>query len=166
MARRIFTMARPTVVFPLPDSPTRPSVSPRSSVKDKSSTARTSPVLRSSTPPNIGNLTFRFLTSRMGGICLARYSVQVAPDEMSRSALHQRGLDARAGLKPIRASRRELAAGGEVEDIRHRSGNGGQALRLGTIHAGQRAEEPARIRVHRILEELPNRRKLLNFPAV
>src|SRR3954471_14679342 len=154
MARRIFTMARPTVVFPLPDSPTKPSVSPRSSVKDTSSTARTSPVLRSSTPPNIGNLTFRFLTSRMGGICLARDSVQVAPDEMSRSALHERGLDARAGLEPIRTSRRELAAGWQVEDIRHRSRNGGQALRPGPIHARQRAEQASRIRVHRVLEEL------------
>ena len=45
------TIARPVVLLPQPDSPTRPSVSPRRIVIDTSSTARTSPTWRSSTTP-------------------------------------------------------------------------------------------------------------------
>src|SRR6187431_934965 len=114
----MFTIARPTVVLPLPDSPTRPSVSPWSSVKDTPSTARTSPVLRSSTPPNIGNLTFRFFTSRMGGIFFVRDSVQMASDEVTRRPLDQGGLDVRTGFESIGASRGELAACRQIENVR------------------------------------------------
>jgi hypothetical protein len=44
-------MVRPTVDFPQPDSPTRPTVSPRLIVSEMSSTARMSPTWRSSTIP-------------------------------------------------------------------------------------------------------------------
>src|SRR6476469_7543277 len=48
-------IARPNVVFPLPDSPTRPSVSPRNMSRETPSTARTGP-----------NLTFRSRTEIRG----------------------------------------------------------------------------------------------------
>src|SRR6187431_3095490 len=127
----MFTIARPTVVLPLPDSPTRPRVSPWSSVNETPSTARTSPVLRSSTPPNIGNLTFRFLTSRMGGIFFVRDPVQMASDEMTWGSLDQCRFDVRARFESIRAARCELAADGQVENVRHGARNGGEPLRLG-----------------------------------
>ncbi len=50
----IRTMARPMVVLPDPDSPTRPSVSPRSIVNETPSTARTQPVRLRMTPVRIG----------------------------------------------------------------------------------------------------------------
>src|SRR3954470_2731170 len=107
--------ARPTVVLPLPDSPTRPSVSPCSSVNDTPFTACTSLFLRSSRPPNTGNLTSRFLTSRMVGM-LVGDSVKVAAHEMSRRALDELRLDAGAGIESIGAARRKFAAGRQIEN--------------------------------------------------
>src|SRR6187200_1910782 len=57
-------MVRPTVDLPQPDSPTRPSVSPRWMLSETSSTALMSPTWRSSRMPLlIGNHTRRFSTS-------------------------------------------------------------------------------------------------------
>src|SRR5687767_10049155 len=97
-------IARPTVVFPLPDSPTSPSVSPCCRVNDTPLTACTSPVFRSSSPPDIGNLTCRSLTSRMGGMFVGD-SVEMAADEVTGRALDQRRLDVRAWLEPVRTAR-------------------------------------------------------------
>src|SRR5947199_2151524 len=159
-------MARPTVVLPQPDSPTTPSVSPFSSVNDTPSTARTSPVFLNSRPPNTGNLTFRFLTSRMCGIFFVGDSVEVAADEMARRALDQHRLDIGARLEPVRATRGEFAAGRQIENVGHRARNRRQALGPGAVDARQRAEQPARVRMHRISEQLLDGRELLNFAAV
>src|SRR5687768_7970645 len=121
MARRMLIIARPTVVLPLPDSPTRPSVSPLFTVNDTPLTACTSPCLRRSRPPKTGNLTCRFLTSRIGGMpaSLKRRrreggfvgdSVEMAPDKVAGSPLYECGLDVGAGLEAIGAAGRELAA--------------------------------------------------------
>ncbi len=61
----IFRMARPVVLLPQPDSPTRPRVSPRRTSNDTPSTAFTLPTWRRMTAPAItGKWTFRSLTSR------------------------------------------------------------------------------------------------------
>src|SRR5690349_12783041 len=59
-------MARPVVDLPQPDSPTRPSVSPRFTVKSSPSTARTLPTSRCKMMPSvIGKCIFRPSTRRM-----------------------------------------------------------------------------------------------------
>ena len=63
-----FSNVRPTVVLPQPDSPTSPSVSPRSSVNDTPSTACTSPTLRSNTPARTGKCLVRLRTSSSGAV--------------------------------------------------------------------------------------------------
>jgi hypothetical protein len=60
----------PAVVLPQPDSPTRPSVSPRSIVKLMSSTALRRARVRLNNPPSIAKYFFRFLTSIRGAITL------------------------------------------------------------------------------------------------
>ena len=60
-------MQRPSVLLPLPLSPTRPSVSPRCIVSDTSSTALTSPMRRLNTMPEVtGKYFFTRLTSTRG----------------------------------------------------------------------------------------------------
>src|ERR1700730_9337153 len=145
----MLTMARPTVVLPQPDSPTTPSVSPSLSVNETPSTARTSPVFLSSRPPNTGNLTFRSLTSRMGGIFFVGDSVQVAADEVAGSVLHQRRLDVRARLEPVRASGRKFASCRQLQNVRNRSGNRREPLGLVAVHAREGAKEAASVGMHR-----------------
>src|SRR5215471_8235403 len=58
------TMARPSVVLPLPDSPTRPTVSAVASLRERPSTACTCPTVRRNTVPRvIGKCTRRSRTS-------------------------------------------------------------------------------------------------------
>ena len=61
-------MQRAVVVLPQPLSPTRPSVSPSASEKLTSSTARTWPTTRRSTPFLIEKYFFRLRTSRIGAL--------------------------------------------------------------------------------------------------
>ena len=61
-------MARPAVVFPQPDSPTRPSVSPLLISKLMSSTALTYAATRERTPRRIGKYFLRFLTLNRGSV--------------------------------------------------------------------------------------------------
>ena len=58
--------SRPTVVLPQPDSPTRPSVSPRWMTRSTPSTARTSATCRWSTPARTGKAFTRPLMSTRG----------------------------------------------------------------------------------------------------
>src|SRR5262249_37821327 len=58
--------SRASVDLPQPDSPTTPSVSPFSTVKDTSSTARTLPTRRPSRPPWMGKCFFRPDTISIG----------------------------------------------------------------------------------------------------
>src|SRR4051812_12323131 len=120
-------MARPTVVLPLPDSPTRPSVSPCSGENATPATACPSLFLRSRRPPNTGNLTSRFLTSRMIGMFVGD-SVEMAAHKMSGSALDELRLNAGARLEPCRAACGEFAAGRQIENVGHRAGDRGQPL--------------------------------------
>jgi hypothetical protein len=55
---------RPTVVLPLPDSPTSPKTSPFLMAKETPSTALTLATTRERTPPRMGKCFFRSWTSR------------------------------------------------------------------------------------------------------
>src|SRR5438270_694379 len=57
----------PVVVFPQPDSPTTPRVSPRATSNETSFTAFTAPTWRDRTPFLIGNSLRRLRTERSGG---------------------------------------------------------------------------------------------------
>ncbi len=63
---RSFNMIRPSVVLPLPDSPTSPKLSPLESINETSSTARTKPSFFPKNPCAIGKYFLRCLTSRIG----------------------------------------------------------------------------------------------------
>ena len=54
-------MERPTVVFPQPDSPTKPRVSPVRAFSETPSTACTLPTLRRNTPPPDGKVHFQVI---------------------------------------------------------------------------------------------------------
>src|SRR5579864_2597263 len=136
-------IARPTVVFPQPDSPTSPSVSPRPSVNDTPSTAPTAPTCRRSTPPKTGKRTWRSWTSRMESMWSA--GIQVTAHDMFRRHLDERGFRVSAGLEALRATRHKLAAGWKMEDVRYVAGNDGEPLRFDTVDARNRAEQPLRI---------------------
>src|SRR5688572_17865130 len=136
----MLTMERPTVILPLPDSPTSPSVSPCPRTNETPSTAWTSPVLRSSKPPCTGNLTCRSLTSRIGGMFVGD-SVEVAANEVPGRPLHQGRLDVRARLEAIRASGRELATDGQIKDVGDRARDGCQPLGPLAVDSRQRSEQ-------------------------
>src|SRR5512146_1285665 len=79
MRRRI---VRPTVVFPQPDSPTRPRVFRSYTVKLTPSTALTWPTVREKTPRRMGKWVLRSRTSTRGAlVCevgLARWAGEAA----------------------------------------------------------------------------------------
>src|SRR5918993_3078312 len=125
----MLTIARPTVVFPHPDSPTRPMVSPLRSVNDTPSTARTSLFFRGMTPPKTGKRTFRSCTSRMTSEVSMAVVVKVAADPVVGRGFDQRWFDTGAGLEPLGTARRELAPNRKMVDVGHRARNRRQPLR-------------------------------------
>src|SRR3954469_2837985 len=66
------SIALPVVVFPHPDSPTTPSVSPRATSNETSFTAFTAPTCLEKTPFLIGNSFFRFRIESSGTSPLTR----------------------------------------------------------------------------------------------
>ena len=119
---------RPTVVLPLPDSPTRPSVSPASSVNDTSETACT---LRVSTWNPLGERTSNVLTRSSTDQDRRR---DIRPDTRTSSVGANAGrLDGRrtaaaraarrARLDRVRAARRERAARRRPQHVRRRAGD-------------------------------------------
>src|SRR5439155_26055378 len=129
IARRMLTMARPTVLLPHPDSPTRPSVSPLWSSRLTPSTALTSAILRAKTPPTTGNRTQRLWISISFSISVRGTGVirgliyQMTPHPMSRRSFDQLGLDRLALLQLFRTSGDELATNRQVQNARHIAGN-------------------------------------------
>src|SRR5918995_2262414 len=167
MARRMFTIARPTVVLPQPDSPTRPMVSPRPRESDTPSTARTSAFFRGMIPPKTGKRTCRSCTSRMTSSEVAMtLVVKVAAYPVARGRFGQRRLDVVAGLEALGATSRELASGRQPMNVGHRSGNGGEPPRRLAVDARQRRKQTARVRMQRIVEQLPDRCDFLNPSTV
>src|SRR2546425_11659665 len=128
----MLTMARPTVLLPQPDSPTRPRVSPSCRSKLTPSTARTSAILRASTPPTTGNRTERSRISR--SFASGIITNQVAADPVAGTRFKQLRLDRFALLEFLRAAGYKLAADGEVENTRYIAGNGAQSPLLLSIN--------------------------------
>src|SRR6202167_2083678 len=122
MVRRMLTIARPTVLLPQPDSPTRPSVSPCSSANVTPSTAFTSAVFRLRTPPTTGKLTRNWSISRIfmdSKIFTASPSSrvhQMAAHPMSGRYLDEGRLDLGATFEPLFAAGFEFASGGQIEN--------------------------------------------------
>src|SRR2546423_12042003 len=128
-------IARPTVVLPQPDSPTRPSVSPRCSWNEIRFTASTSPTRRSSTPPKTGNLTTRSWTSRRisvidgdaspVGLAWFRHRrgpavrIEVTAHPVARRVFNQRRLDVGTRFERIRAARDQPAADRQEVKVQH-----------------------------------------------
>src|SRR5712692_5901429 len=138
-------MQRPVVDLPQPDSPTKPSVSPRRISNDTSSTAWTRATSREKSPPRIGKYFLRFLilssgVSAMGGTPLPL--VEPAGDFVARLDFFEHGVLLRAHGLYERAARSEAAAGGDVapqRGDRARDGLEPAPLRRGQIDAWDRA---------------------------
>src|SRR5688572_10058194 len=158
--------ARPTVVLPHPDSPTSPSVSPRRSVSETSSTARTAPVRRGMTPLITGKLTLRSVTSRIASWVSMTVIVQVTADPMPGRHFDERRFLVRAWFEAFLAARRELAADGQPVNVGDRAGDGLQPRRSLAVDPWQRRQQPARVRMERVVEQLPHRRQFLQLAAV
>src|SRR5262245_48206313 len=151
IARR---MQRAVVVLPQPDSPTRPSVSPCSTAKLTSSTARTVATTRRRKPRRTSKNFCRRRTSRTGAVtALTAQPAQsrlglVVMIEKARRRL--RALDYPQGWRAlgalghhVRTARVEGAAGGPAERVGDRAGDGRQRrLRRGQ-QARDRAEQRA-----------------------
>src|SRR5215211_2730021 len=116
----IFRMARPVVLLPQPDSPTRPKVSPRRTSNDTPSTAFTLPTWRRTTAPAItGKWTFRSLTSRT--VSGAELGMEMAGGQMVGSAFNQQGTMVAAEVDGAPAARGEGAARRQVGEIGRRA---------------------------------------------
>src|SRR6266849_4525882 len=146
-------MQRPVVVFPLPDSPTRPNVSPSSIAKLTSSTALTT-VPERKRPLTRPKCLTRWLTST-SGIGLQPCIVQIALRLVLRSDDVIGGRVERAWIEPIRASRIECATGRQRAEHRHRTVN--RAQTLSACASRYRREKPTRVGMLRTLEDLPYR---------
>ena len=167
---------RPVVLFPLPDSPTRPRVSPRRISKEIPSTALTRrrsspkqaptqpgtpcaglPTRRSGEPPGPEESGSGAVTSvRRSGGHRRGAAVEKAPGPVP-SASHEERDGAFAWIEAVRATRREGAARGRTRrEVGHgarrsprrapRAGVGGEQ--------GQRTQQAARVRVSRSAERL------------
>src|SRR5262249_740818 len=145
---------RPVVDLPQPDSPTKPRVSPAPTSKLTSLTAWT----RSAAPEKIPRLRrycfTRFFTRSSGSVIAVR-SLQDTRDFVARRDFAQRGNSLNAVCACEWAARRKAAAGQRFERARHHARNRFEAtLARGCIDAGNRADQPLRIWMGRLREEL------------
>src|SRR2546423_1491307 len=154
---------RPVVLLPQPDSPTRPSVSPRWSEKSIPSTARTSPVWRSMTIPSvIGNQILRPSTDSRTGAAAPPPALDVAAVCARRPAPPRPLPPARAAaLRPPppapRGARPPLA----------RPALDGDEWRVGlVVDPRDRMEKPHRVRMRRSREDVRRRAALDDEPRI
>src|SRR5262245_41989286 len=116
----ILSTARPVVLLPHPDSPTRPRVSPRRTSNEMPSTAFTLPTWRRTTAPAMtGKWTFRSFTSRT--VSGAELGMEKTGGQMVGSARHQRRALAAADVGGAAAARREGAARRQVGEVGRRA---------------------------------------------
>src|ERR1044072_9299264 len=116
----IFRMARPVVLFPQPDSPPKPSVSPRRTSNDTPSTAFTLPTWRRTSAPAItGKWTFRSVTSRT--VSGAELGMEMTSREMIGGTLDQQGAMVAAEVDGAPATRGEGAARRQVGEVGRRA---------------------------------------------
>src|SRR5882672_499086 len=171
-------MQRPVVVLPLPDSPTRPNVSPSSMLKLTSSTAETRVPARKS-PASRAKYFTRCATSTRGiwddcglriGDCLTKDDrrlcriVQIALGRVLRADRIVRRRRGRTRLEAIRTARVERAARRQRAEHRHRAVDRLQPLSGAPSRYGR--EEPACVGMPRIAENLAHRTGFDDAPCV
>src|SRR5581483_11742339 len=172
------TRQRPSVDLPQPDSPTRPSVSPRATSRSTPSTARSS---------SGGSRRTRAAALRRSGKCIASPRTSSSGSGTGQHRLAPRVLGAvlvvdAGGRAPAaerlqreetagavvpgeRAARVEAAARRRSRRVRRRPRNRGQTL-ADELEVGNRAEESERVRVARLAEDLLHRAGLDDLPGV
>src|SRR5215470_14195808 len=170
-------IARPTVDLPQPDSPTRPSVSPRAISKLTPSTAKTRPVIRRHSPLLS---TKYFLRSRISSSVSAPLPLPLPPasaiaipvklarapagSPVSRAFLVVSRIGIAAAVLGERATRREDTGIGQIRQCRDHAGNFLQPVACavaGSAHQRQpwdRRHQPARVGMLRVGKELLDRR--------
>src|SRR6266852_3386667 len=116
------------VVLPQPDSPTRPRVSPRLTVKLMPSTALTQPRPPPSSDLPAAKCFVRSRTSSNGSLTRGLVNPKPAPDGGPIAALIVPGLVSPTALHHVRAARVEAAAGRQVGKIRRLAGDAVQRL--------------------------------------
>src|SRR5579863_626676 len=157
---------RPSVDFPEPDSPTRPSVSPAGISRSTPPTALTVSRFprRPSLPAGNSLLTPTHCT-RFSAVDDAAVSdgegcaERLASDSdaggiVVRGLALERWIDGGAVRDRDRASRMKAASAGRRGGVRNRTCDGGKAVRLTPVDPRNRGEQAARVRVERIGEEL------------
>ena len=164
-------MARPTVVFPQPDSPTRPSVSPRSSVNETPSTARTSAVLPRNDAAEDGEADVQVLHVENGvahvSACALSRRIEWQRTQWPGATSMSGGSMSGHGSKRSGQRVTNLQPTGRSMDVRHRRRESSvRRSAFAPSTRGSDAEQPLRVRVQRIVEQLANRRDLLDLAAV
>src|SRR5262249_53986197 len=153
------------VVLPQPDSPTSASVSPRLTLKDTSSTARTWPTVLRRKPLWMGkNLRSCFTSSSdSGAMLVALPPAGSASTRGDISLVIEEATDRLAAMRPepgfeclalarheARATRVEGAARRSIVRMRNPPANGRQLAARLVTQAGDGAQQRARVRVARI----------------
>src|SRR5262245_16092843 len=152
------------VVFPQPDSPTRPSVSPRSMAKLTPSTALTQPRTPLSSEPPTGKCFLRSRTSSSGSPTRRLRRGQPAARGAATVQPYVRRLLDPAALHRARAARMEAAAERQARQV---GGLAGDDVEW-RAHAelGNGVEQGARVGMLRIVEEPADRLQLDDLARV
>ena len=176
-------MQRPVVVFPLPDSPTRPNVSPGSTSKLTSSTARTTPG-RPHRPRPRGNSFTSVRTVEQGHVRLMALGSRLMPAPLASVFWHSgfwivpaSRSTAPRGRRPARSTSgarcpHSAMPRGTAARRRSRAGSSASGGTVPSIAFRRRPARPARnrgqqglrVRVRRRAEHVPHR-PLLDDPA-
>ncbi len=167
MASMRRSTARPVVDLPQPLSPTRPRVSPFSTEKLTPSTAYTVPVWRLRTPDLIGKCFLRSRTSsrlttpplsRSAAACSRMDRALVDGDPAADAVVRADDLERRPLVAALRAlvgaAADERAARGQRDEVRRLPLDGREPRLLGHVESRQRAQQPPRVRVVRVVEDL------------
>ena len=131
VSRWMPSSARPSVVLPQPDSPTRPSVSPAASERDTPATARTGesaarrqPALATAEQHD----DIASLEDRRHAVTFCRSSARRQLTRWRGASVTSRGSAAAADLGGVRAARGEAAAWRRAERRRHQAGDAGEGI--------------------------------------
>src|SRR2546426_6130509 len=156
------------VVFPHPDSPMRPSVSPGWIAKSPPSTALTHALPRPSSPVRTGKCFFRPRTSRTGSATVRSRFVcafhEPAPGDAPVAEVEVPRLLVHAAWQRFRAARMKRASRGQVREIGWLTRDRIQGLLAPELR--HRAEQGSRVRVLGVVEELPHRRLLDDLAGI
>src|SRR2546427_1623149 len=156
------------VVFPHPDSPMRPSVSPGWIAKSTPSTALTHALPRPSSPVRTGKCFFSPRTSRTGSATVRSRFVcafhEPAPGDAPVAEVEVPRLLVHAAWQRFRAARMKRASRGQVREIGWLTRDRIQGLLAPELR--HRAEQGSRVRVLGVVEELPHRRLLDDLAGI